>query len=107
MDTDKAGYYSCMKKYGFFRCVCLGGVALTAVLLASGGLAQTAVRAGTQAGAAPIPKVVEKDGHWALMVDGAPYLMLGAQINNSSAWPGMLPQVWPAGARVPAHPVGG
>jgi beta-galactosidase GanA len=105
MDTDKTGYYSCMKKYGFFRCVCLGGVALTAVLLASGGLAQTAVRAGTQAGAAPIPKVVEKDGRWALMVDGAPYLMLGVQINNSSAWPGMLPQVWPAVDKLHANTV--
>jgi len=83
----------------------LGGVALTAVLLASGGLAQTAVRAGTQAGAAPIPKVVEKDGHWALMVDGAPYLMLGVQINNSSAWPGMLPQVWPAVDKLHANTV--
>ena len=30
------------------------------------------------------------------MVDGAPYLMLGAQTNNSSAWPATLPQVWPA-----------
>jgi beta-galactosidase GanA len=30
------------------------------------------------------------------MVDGKPYLMLGAQINNSSAWPAALPQVWPA-----------
>jgi beta-galactosidase GanA len=31
-----------------------------------------------------------------LKVDGAPFLILGAQINNSSAWPAMLPQVWPA-----------
>jgi beta-galactosidase GanA len=49
-----------------------------------------------QAGAAAMPRVVEKDGRWALMVDGAPYLMLGVQINNSSAWPGVLPEVWPA-----------
>jgi hypothetical protein len=27
---------------------------------------------------------------------GAPYLMLGAQSNNSSNWPATLPQVWPA-----------
>ncbi|MGA2193878.1 MAG: DUF5597 domain-containing protein [Bryobacteraceae bacterium] len=44
----------------------------------------------------PIPSVVKKDGRYALFVDGAPYLMLGAQVHNSSAWPAMLPQVWPA-----------
>ncbi len=40
--------------------------------------------------------IANKDGRWALMVEGKPYLMLGAQINNSSAWPATLPQVWPA-----------
>jgi hypothetical protein len=30
------------------------------------------------------------------MVDGAPFLMLGAQANNSSDWPTTLPKVWPA-----------
>jgi hypothetical protein len=30
------------------------------------------------------------------MVDGAPYLILGAQANNSSDWPAVLPKVWPA-----------
>jgi beta-galactosidase GanA len=44
----------------------------------------------------PVPRMVEKDGRHALMVDGAPFLMLGAQVNNSSAWPAMLPKVWPA-----------
>jgi len=29
-------------------------------------------------------------------VDCAPFLMLGAQCHNSSAWPAMLPKVWPA-----------
>jgi Domain of unknown function (DUF5597) len=29
-------------------------------------------------------------------VDGAPFLMLGAQSNNSSDWPATLPKVWPA-----------
>jgi len=45
---------------------------------------------------ASIPRIVEKDGRYALFVDGAPYLILGAQVNNSSAWPAMLPKVWPA-----------
>ena len=44
----------------------------------------------------PIPQIVKKDGRYALMVDGAPFLMLGAQAHNSSGWPGMLPKVWPA-----------
>ncbi|MDE3106240.1 MAG: DUF5597 domain-containing protein [Acidobacteriota bacterium] len=30
------------------------------------------------------------------MVDGAPYLILGAQINNSSSWPEALSKSWPA-----------
>ena len=43
----------------------------------------------------PMPQIVQQDGHYALMVDGAPFLMLGAQVNNSSAWPATMPQVWP------------
>lgn len=42
------------------------------------------------------PHIVADNGRHALMVDGAPYLVLGAQINNSSSWPAVLPQVWPA-----------
>ncbi|MDE2112556.1 MAG: DUF5597 domain-containing protein [Alphaproteobacteria bacterium] len=38
----------------------------------------------------------KKDGRYALMVDGAPYLILGAQANNSSNYPAELPKVWPA-----------
>ena len=44
----------------------------------------------------PIPQVIKEDGRYGFMVDGAPYLMLGAQAHNSSGWPGMLPKVWPA-----------
>jgi beta-galactosidase GanA len=44
----------------------------------------------------PLPRLVHKDGRYALFVDDAPYLMLGAQVRNSSAWPGTLPKVWPA-----------
>ena len=39
---------------------------------------------------------VERDGRHALMVDGAPFLMLGAQVHNSSNYPAALPQVWAA-----------
>ena len=45
---------------------------------------------------APIPQIVSKDGRHALMVDGAPFLILGAQVNNSSNWPKALDKVWPA-----------
>jgi beta-galactosidase GanA len=44
--------------------------------------------------AAEAPKLVEKDGRYALLVDGHPFLILGGQIHNSSAWPSELPQVW-------------
>src|SRR5215469_12962756 len=40
------------------------------------------------------PRIEKKDGRYALMVDGEPYLVLGGQIHNSSAWPSELPQVW-------------
>jgi len=43
----------------------------------------------------PLPRIVSQNGHYALIVDGAPYLMLGAQVNNSSNYPAMLPEVWP------------
>jgi hypothetical protein len=49
------------------------------------------------------PKIVKQDGRFALMVDGRPYLILGAQINNSSAWPAELPKVWPALADMHAN----
>jgi hypothetical protein len=41
-----------------------------------------------------IPKLIEKNGRHALLVDGKPFLILGGQAHNSSGWPGMLPQVW-------------
>ena len=44
---------------------------------------------------APLPRIVESGGRHALLVDGAPFLILGGQTNNSSNYPAMLPQVWP------------
>ena len=52
-----------------------------------------------------MPRLVVKDGRHALLVDGAPWLMLGAQINNSSAWPSQMPKVWPAIDRIGANTV--
>ena len=42
------------------------------------------------------PRITHDQGHFGLEVDGKPYLILGAQINNSSSWPSTLPKVWPA-----------
>jgi hypothetical protein len=56
----------------------------------------TVVTAPAQVKEQPIPHLVKKDGRWALFVDEAPYFILGAQVNNSSGWPAMLPKVWPA-----------
>jgi len=46
---------------------------------------------------------VEKDGRHALLVDGAPFLVLGLQARNSSAWPSQLPKVWPAVEKLHAN----
>src|SRR5689334_10233549 len=51
--------------------------------------------ASATAVAAPLPQVVSKDGRHALLVDGAPFLILGGQANNSSNYPAVLPAVWP------------
>lgn len=42
-----------------------------------------------------LPHLVTQDGHHALIVDGQPFLMLGAQANNSSNYPEPLKKVWP------------
>jgi beta-galactosidase GanA len=48
------------------------------------------------AGAAEPPRIVERNGRHALMVDGAPFLMLGGQAHNSSNYPAALRKVWAA-----------
>lgn len=70
--------------------------ALFAVTTATAGMAQAAE---------PMPRIVTEHGRHVLQVDGRPFLMLGAQVNNSSAWPGMLPKVWPAIEAIHANTV--
>ncbi len=65
---------------------------VTAVLILVG----SAFFAKAQVREHPVPRIIANDGRYALIVDGAPYLMLGAQSNNSSDWPATLPKVWPA-----------
>jgi hypothetical protein len=43
-----------------------------------------------------MPRLEKKDGRFAMIVEGKPFLILGAQINNSSSWPSTLPKIWPA-----------
>lgn len=43
-----------------------------------------------------MPRLESKDGRFAFIVDGKPYFLLGAQINNSSSWPVSLPNAWNA-----------
>jgi hypothetical protein len=69
---------------------------LNSAILAAFVAASVAATLPAQVQERPIPRLVKKDGRYALMVDDAPYLMLGAQVHNSSAWPAMLPKVWPA-----------
>jgi len=65
------------------------GASVTAILAAA--IFSAAASPGN-----PLPQVVNQNGRHALLVDGAPFLILGAQCHNSSAWPGLLPKVWPA-----------
>lgn len=66
----------------------LGMIALT-------GAAASAAPALSQNRSVELPHLVTENGHHALIVDGAPFFMLGAQANNSSNYPWALPKVWP------------
>jgi hypothetical protein len=50
-----------------------------------------------------LPHFERKDGRHAFIVDGAPFLILGGQCGNSSAWPAELPGVWSAIERIRAN----
>ncbi len=63
----------------------------------------TLLSAASELTAGEMPRLVEKNGRHELLVDGNPFFILGAQMNNSSAWPSMLPYVWPAIADIHAN----
>lgn len=48
----------------------------------------------TPAPAQDLPRIEKKDGRFQFVVDGKPFLILGAQINNSSSWATSLPEAW-------------
>lgn len=54
---------------------------------------------------AQVPHIESRNGRHALIVDGAPFLMLGGQVNNSSNYPAPLKQVWPTLDRIGANMV--
>jgi hypothetical protein len=72
---------------------------LAALLLVS--IPATLVRAQTN----DIPHIEKRDSHFALIVDGKPFLVLGGQINNSSSWPATLPAAWSAAEAMHANTV--
>ena len=55
--------------------------------------------------ATELPRIATDHGRHALLVDGKPFLILGAQVNNSSNWPAVLDQVWPAIDKLHANTV--
>jgi beta-galactosidase GanA len=74
------------------------GLALLALASATAATAQ-------QTRASELPRLETRGGHHAFIVDGAPFLMLGAQVNNSSNYPAALDQVWPTLDRIHANTV--
>jgi beta-galactosidase GanA len=55
------------------------------------------------ASAAELPRLASKDGRHALLVDGKPFLILGAQAHNSSNYPAALGPVWAAANDIKAN----
>ena len=55
--------------------------------------------------AAEAPRLVTQSGRHALLVDGKPFLILGAQAHNSSNYPGALKPVWAAANDLKANTV--
>ena len=43
----------------------------------------------------PMPEIKKENGKYTFYVDGKPFLVLGAQLWNSSAWSDVLPGIWP------------
>lgn len=58
-------------------------------------MASLCLMVSTAPAAPETPRIASRDGRHALIVDGAPFLMLAAQANNSSNYPAALPKVWP------------
>lgn len=53
-----------------------------------------------------LPQVISKEGRHQFQVDGKPYLLLGAQTNNSANYPSALNDVWPVFDKMNANTLG-
>lgn len=54
-------------------------------------------------GAEPIPRLERIGDHYRLLVNDQPFLLLGGQVHNSSAWPSELERVWPQAREMHAN----
>ena len=70
-----------------------------------GGVAAAALAATPVSAASDLPHIVAQNGRHALIVDGKPFLMLGAQVNNAANYPSALPKVWPTIEKLGANTV--
>lgn len=64
-----------------------------------------AAPAAAQSGPQPVPHVESRGARHVFIVDGKPFLMLGAQVNNAANYPDMLPEVWPVIDKLHANTV--
>jgi hypothetical protein len=55
-------------------------------------IASLCFTAAAWAAATPLPQIVSSGGKFSLLVDGKPYIVLGAQVRNSSGWPAQFEQ---------------
>lgn len=53
----------------------------------------------------PIPLIEKANNRFSFVVDGKPFIIMGAQAHNSSAWPAILPNVWRATDRLGVNTV--
>ncbi|MFS1703173.1 DUF5597 domain-containing protein [Alteromonas sp. AMM-1] len=82
------------------------GLIVSAILTGCSSTGQGPQSSGLQASATPLPVIVTKQGKHQFQVDGKPFLMLGAQTNNSANYPAALPDVWPVVDKMHANTLG-
>ena len=84
----------------------LAALALTTALTASAQLPKIATdhnRATlntAHAQSTDMPHLEHRDNRYAFIVDGKPFFLLGAQVDNSSGWPDRLTPLWPIAERM-------
>src|SRR5579862_588599 len=43
---------------------------------------------------ADLPRIEKREHGYQLLVNGKPFIILGGQVNNSSGWAAVLPDIW-------------